>query len=89
MQPRFQYKCVFMKLTTFFISKAKQIYATILTVPESVFKIKTMLHWILFEILRTSTVICKQGFLHENEFVQYLQNYKYQDINKSHFRKPL
>ena len=48
-----------------------------------------MLPWTLFEILLTSTVICKQRFLHENEIVQYLHNYKYQDINQGHFRKPL
>ena len=48
-----------------------------------------MLPWILFEILLMSAVICKQRFLHENEIVQYLQNYKYQEINQCHFRKPL
>ena len=78
-----------MKLTTFFISKTKQIYAEILTVPESIFQIKAMLPRILFEILITSAVICKERLLHENEIVQYLQNYKYQDINQGHFRKLL
>ena len=78
-----------MKLTTFFISKTKQIYAKILTVSESTFKIKAMLPWILFEILLTSAGIYKQRFLHENKIVQYLQNYKYQDINQGHFKKPL
>ena len=48
-----------------------------------------MLPWILFEILLTSAVICKQRFLHENEIVQYLQSYKHQNIRQSHFRKPL
>ena len=33
-------------------------------------------------------VICKQTFLHENEIVQYLKKYKYQDVNQDHFRKP-
>ena len=46
-----------MKLTTFFISKTKQIYAKTLTVPESTLKIKAILPWILFEILLTSAVI--------------------------------
>ena len=78
-----------MKLTTFFISKTKQIYAKTLTIPESAFEIKTMLPWIIFEILLTSAVICKQRVLHENETVQYLQNYKYQDVNQSPFTKPL
>ena len=77
-----------MKLTAFFISKTKQIYAKILTVPESTFKIKAMLPWILFEMLLTSAVICKQRYLHENEIVQYLQNYIYQDINHGHFKLP-
>ena len=27
--------------------------------------------------------------LHENEIVQYLQSYKYQDVHHGHFRKPL
>ena len=48
-----------------------------------------MLPRILFEILITSVVICKERLLHENEIVQYLQNYKYQDINQGHFRKLL
>ena len=74
-----------MKLTTFFISKAKQIYAKILTVPENKLEIKAMLTWILFKILLTLAVISKQKFLHEKETVQYLQNYKYQDINQGHF----
>ena len=64
-----------MKLTTFFISKTKQIYAKTLTVPESTFKIKAILPWILSEILPPSAVICKQRFLNGNEIVQYLQNY--------------
>ena len=51
-----------MKLTTFFISKNKHIYAKKLTVPESTFKVKAILPWILFEILLTSAVICKQRF---------------------------
>ena len=68
-----------MKLT-FFISRTKQIYEKTLTAPESKFKIKTLL---------TSAVICKQRLLHENEIVQYLLNYKYQDVKQSHFGKPL
>ena len=66
-----------MKLTTFIISKTKQIYTKSVTVLESAFEIKTMLLWILFEILLTLAVIYKQSFSHENEIVQNLQNYKY------------
>ena len=76
-----------MKLTTFFISKTKHIYAKALTVPKTRFKIKAMLPWILFEVFPASEVICKQRFLHGNEIVQYLTNYKYQDVNQDHFKK--
>ena len=31
----------------------------------------------------------KHKLLHENEIVQYLQNYKYQDIDQDYFRKAL
>ena len=63
-----------MKLTTFFISRTKQIYAKTLTVSESEFKIKVMSPWPLFQLLLTSAVICKHRLLHESEIVQYLQN---------------
>ena len=43
-----------------------------------------MSRWVLFEILLTSAVIGKQRLLHENEIVQYLQNYKWWDVNQSH-----
>ena len=72
-----------MKLTTFFISRTKQIYAKTLTISENTFKIKTMSPWALLEILLTSAIICKQRFLHENEIVQYLKNCKYKDIKLS------
>ena len=36
-----------------------------------------------------SAVIFKQRFLHENEIVQYIWNYKCYDVNQGHFRKPL
>ena len=44
---------------------------------------------IVFEVLVTSTVVCKLRLLHKNEVVQYLQNYKYQAINRNYFRKHL
>ena len=77
-----------MKLTTFFISRTKHIYAKSLTVPDSAFKMFVMSDWTLFEVLLTSAVISKQRLLHKNKIVQYLQKYKYQDINQGHFRKP-
>ena len=58
-QPRFHQKCVLMKLTTFFISKAKQIYAKTLTVFESAFKIKIMSPLALIEVFPTLAVIWK------------------------------
>ena len=78
-----------MKLTIFSISRTKQIYVTTLTVSETTFKIKAISPRKLFEILLTYTVICKQKLLHGNNIVQYLQNYKYQEVNQSHFRNPL
>ena len=66
-----------MKLTTFFISRTKHIYAKILTVPESTFKINVTSDWTLFKLLLTSAVISEQKPLHENKIVQYLQKYKY------------
>ena len=48
---------------------------------------KVISPWTLFELLLKSAVIYKQRLLHENEIVQCLQNYKYQDINQGHFRK--
>ena len=51
-----------MKLTTFFISKTKQIYSKTLTVPESTFKIKAMILWIYFEIVLTSAFIWNKIF---------------------------
>ena len=46
-----------MKLTTFFISKAKQIYAKTLTVFESASKIKIMSPLALIEVYPTLAVI--------------------------------
>ena len=66
-----------------------QTYAKTLTVPESTFKIKSMLLWINFEILIKYVIISKQRYLHENKIVQYLQNNKYQDFNQDRFRKSL
>ena len=58
-----------MKLSTFLISRTKQIYAKALTLSESTFKIQAMSAWVLFKILLTSADISKQSFLHENEIV--------------------
>ena len=44
-----------MKLTTFYVSKTKQIYSKTLTVSERAFKIKAIIAWALSK------------FLHENE----------------------
>ena len=73
---------------TFFFSKTKQIYVKILTVPESTFKIKAMIPWILFETFFTSAFIYKLRFLHENEIVQYLQNYNTKTLIKIILENP-
>ena len=64
-----------MKLATFFISRTELIFVKTLTVPESTFKMKSIIRWLLSEILLNSAVVCKQRCLHKNEIVQYLQNY--------------
>ena len=43
----------------------------------------------LFEILAMSAVICKERSMHKNEILQYLQNYRYKDVDQVYFRKPL
>ena len=78
-----------MNLTTYFISKTKQIYTKTFNVSESTFKIKAMLLGSLFEILITSAVICKERLLQEDKIVQYFENYKSQDVNQGYFRKRL
>ena len=60
-------KRVSMKITTFLISKTKQIYAKTLTVLESAYKGNAT-----FCNLLTSVAICKQRFLNENKTVQHL-----------------
>ena len=40
--------------------------------------------WTLFKLLLTLVFICKQRLLHENHIVQYLQNYKYQDVKDTY-----
>ena len=78
-----------MKLATFLISGTKRIFTRLLSVPESSIKTKVRSHWADFLILLTSAVICKQRFLYGNEIVQYLQNCKWYNVEKDHFRKPL
>ena len=53
-----------MKLTTFYVSKTKQIYAKTFTLSQSTLKIKAMSLGHFFEILLMSAGICKQTFLH-------------------------
>ena len=78
-----------MNLTTFFYFKNQTDLRKLLTASGTKFKIKVMSTWTLSEILITSAVIWKQILLLENEIVQYLQNYKYKDVNQGHFGKPL
>ena len=43
----------------------------------------------LFQIFPTSTVICKQRLLHENEVAKYLQKYKYFEVEQDYIGKSL
>ena len=56
---------------------------------ERTLKLKVRLRWTVFEILLTSAIICIQRFLHENENFQYLQNYKFHELDKGYSRKLL
>ena len=72
MESCLQWKRVFMKVATFFISSTRSICAKLLAASESSIKIKFRLHWRLFVILLTSAVTCKQRLLHEIEILQFL-----------------
>ena len=63
-QYRFQWKRVFIKLTTFFIPRTKQNYTKSSITFESTRKIFILLSTV-FEILLISVVICKQRLLHD------------------------
>ena len=56
-----------MKLVTFFISSTKHIFTKLLSVSESLIKIKT--HWAHFLILLSLAVICKHRLSYGNEIV--------------------
>ena len=58
----FSIKTSFMKLTSYFISKTKQIYAKTLTVLESTFKMRAKLPWMLFEIWLCQQLFAKKDF---------------------------
>ena len=62
------------------------MYAKILTVSTSKFRMKAMSD---SEISLIPAVFCKLKLLHENEIAQYLQNYKYKDVNQGHFKNTL
>ena len=56
---------------------------------ERTFKIKVRLRSTVFEILFTSAIMYIQIVLHENEILQYLQNYKRQEFDQGHSTKLL
>ena len=62
----FSLKTGFCKANNIF-SRTLQIYTKTLTVSESRGKIKTISRWIIFEILLTSAVICKQKLCAEKK----------------------
>ena len=46
-----------------------------------------MLHWTVFQIFLTSTVIWKQKVLRGSEIVCYIESYKCHDVDQGHSRK--
>ena len=84
-----QYKRDFKKLTTFSVARANVNQTKLITNSESTIKIKARSPWELFLNLRTLAVTYKQRFLHRNETVQYLENYKRYHLNQCHYRKAL
>ena len=56
---------------------------------ERTFKIKVRLRSTVFEILFTSAIMYIQRVLHENEILQYLQNYKRHEFDQGHSTKLL
>ena len=78
-----------MKLATFYISRTKQIYTKTFIVTVCTCKVKAISPETLVKILLMSAVICKERRFQEHNTVQYLQNWKCQDVNQDHFRKPL
>ena len=56
----------FIKLTIFFILTTGDLYIKQSTFSECSLKIKVWSPWMLFVVLVTSAVICKQNILHGN-----------------------
>ena len=57
---------------TFFLSRTRQMYPKASVISESTLKVTAISVWALTEILLTAEFICKQGFMHENDILQYL-----------------
>ena len=62
---------------------------TVLTVSEGRFELKAISRWTIFRNFCSISSYLQTKTSHENEIAQYLQNYKCQEVNQSHFRKPL
>ena len=75
------------KIFFFFFLRIKQICTNPLTVYESTLKIKETSAQLLFEILPSSAVICKQKFLNESKSGQSFQGYKYSEVDQGYFGK--
>ena len=74
----FSIKTRFYGTNIFFISRTKQVYAKLLTFNKNIWNKGNVTLDTFFWILLTPVVLCK--LLQEKEFIQYLQNYKPQDI---------
>ena len=77
-----------MKLTTFSVARTNDNLTKLITDSETCIKINVRSRWTLSLKLVTSAIIYKLRFLHGNETVQYLKNYKGSHLDQYHYRKP-
>lgn len=68
------------KNTTLFISRTRKNYTNPLTIPESKLKIKTMVSLTLRKFCLCQQLLVKK-LLEENNFLQFLQKYKYYGVD--------
>ena len=85
----FQQKRVFIKFTTFFISRTKQVYAkTKNVVSESVLKMKVRSCWPFSKFCINQKFICKQTLLCAHKFMQYFKTVNAMTFTKTISEKP-
>ena len=85
----FKQKCVFIKFTTFFISRTKQIYAkTKNVVSESILKMKVKSCWPFSKFCLSQKFICKEILLCEHKFMQYFKTINTMTFTKTILENP-